>query len=98
MCFLTNRIKNNESLVNITNIFYLCCIGRMEWWNNGRLGREEECLPCELRRRSYFYRGLLERLSELVSENLISRLWEGLWERIMLKVCEFQRLLLTFNF
>jgi hypothetical protein len=39
--------------------------------------------------------GRVERLSELESENLIacpeldsgSRLWEGLWERIMLKVC-----------
>ena len=49
---------------------------------------------------------ILERLSELVSENLIacpeldsgSRLWEGLWERIILKVCKVQRLLLTFNF
>jgi len=26
----------------------------------------------------------MERLSELESENLMSRLWEGLWERVML--------------
>jgi hypothetical protein len=47
--------------------------------------------------------GKMERLSELESENLIacpeldsgSRLWEGLWERIMLKVYKGQRLLLT---
>ena len=39
--------------------------------------------------------GIMERLSELESENLMSRLWEGLWERIMLKVCKVQRLLLT---
>jgi len=28
-----------------------------------------------------------ERLSELESENLISRLWEGLWERIIMEYC-----------
>ncbi len=47
--------------------------------------------------------GKMEHLSELESENLIacpeldsgSRLWEGLWERIMLKVYKGQRLLLT---
>jgi len=26
----------------------------------------------------------MERLSELESENLMSRLWEGLWERIIM--------------
>ena len=25
----------------------------------------------------------MERLSELESENLMSRLWEGLWERVI---------------
>ena len=29
--------------------------------------------------------GILERLSELESENLMSRLWEGLWERIIVE-------------
>ncbi|MCK4700542.1 MAG: hypothetical protein KAT38_09415 [Bacteroidales bacterium] len=35
--------------------------GRMERWNNGRLGRKEECLPCEMQRRSYFYRRKMEK-------------------------------------
>ncbi len=38
-----------------------------------------------MRRRSYFYRGIMERLSKLVCENLMSGLWEGLWERIMME-------------
>lgn len=29
--------------------------------------------------------GIMERLSELKSENLVSRLWEGLWERVMVE-------------
>ncbi len=29
--------------------------------------------------------GMVERLSELESENLMSRWWEGLWERIMME-------------
>ena len=29
----------------------------------------------------------MERLSKLVCENLMSRLWEGLWERIILEEC-----------
>jgi len=36
--------------------------------------------------------GRRERLSELESENPISRLWEGLWERIMFKVCKIEGL------
>jgi len=31
--------------------------------------------------------GMMERLSELESENLMSRLWEGQWERIMMEEC-----------
>ena len=29
--------------------------------------------------------GIMERLSKLVCENLMSGLWEGLWERIMME-------------
>ncbi len=29
--------------------------------------------------------GKMERLSELESENLMSRLWEGLWERVIVE-------------
>ena len=30
----------------------------------------------------------MERLSKLVCENLMSRLWEGLWERIIMEEWE----------
>jgi len=51
----------------------------VEYWNDGILGREEEWR-------------IMERLSKLVCENLMSRLWEGLWERIMLKVYKVESL------
>ena len=43
----------------------------MEEWNGGRM--EEWNV------------GIMERLSELESENLMSRLWEGPWERIIME-------------
>ena len=46
----------------------------MEYWKIGILEEWEE-------KKS----GIVERLSELESENLMSGLREGLWERIMLK-------------
>jgi len=32
----------------------------------------------------------MERLSELESENLMSRLWGGLWERIIVEECRIK--------
>ena len=45
MCYISNNIKNNESLVNITNIFYLCCT---EEWNRGNKGNKENNLRLSL--------------------------------------------------
>jgi len=49
-------------------------------------GIMEQCPPVP---NGTFGRGTMERLSELESENLMSRLWEGQWERIILEpFCE----------
>jgi len=46
----------------------------MEYWKSGILEEVEE-----------WKNGRMERLSELKSENLMSRLWDGQWERIMIE-------------
>ncbi len=43
----------------------------MECWNNGKI---EECLPCEMRRRSYFYGGKTESLSSYIMLNWLNML------------------------
>ncbi len=35
---------------------------------------------------------MMERLSELESENLMSRWWEGLWERIIMEDWEEEKM------
>jgi len=45
----------------------------MEEWSIGRMSRRDA------------FGRRMERLSELKSENVMSRLWEGQWERIMIE-------------
>jgi hypothetical protein len=75
----------------------------MEDWNDGIMGIEglEGIEGLKGIEGLEGIEGIEERLSKLVCENLIacpeldsgSGLWEGLWERIMLKVCKVQCLL-----